>query len=61
MLMDLDSNVLPPSWNISAGCWSLSGYFYFLNFAVAISASKWLGPGTRYFYLLNVTDIMHIQ
>jgi hypothetical protein len=42
-----DSNILPPAWISSARILPLPGDLYFFNFAIAISTSIRLGPGTN--------------
>jgi hypothetical protein len=42
-----DSNVSPPARISSTGMLLLPGDFYFFNFAIAVSASRRLGPGTN--------------
>jgi hypothetical protein len=44
--MDL-STVSPPVWISYEGIWSLPGDLNVFNFAIAISTSRWLGPGTN--------------
>jgi hypothetical protein len=41
-----DANVSTPVWIIPAGISLLHGNLYFCNFAIAISTSRWLSPGT---------------
>jgi hypothetical protein len=43
----VESNISPSAWIRAAGISSLPGDLQFLNFAVAISTSRRLGPGSN--------------